>query len=147
MIKLTFTTEYADVFIGALTQVVGQREKRICRVALSKSVRFTYRGAPERFAGEFKLKYRYEGARYMFVPLWHRRPLPVTVKEDEEPITYRRPCLYCLSRRTREDWNNVCRSLDGNREYVLQVGWDVREIHGEPLFAAAEDDEEWEEEG
>ena len=145
MIKLTFTTEYADVFIGTLTQVVGEREKRICQVALSKNVKFTYRGVPERFAGEYKLSYKHEGTRYMPVPLFHRKPLAVAMKEDEEPITYRKPCLYYMSRRPKEQWNDMCRSLDGGREYLLNVKWDIRDIRGESFFEVPEEDE-WEEE-
>ena len=146
MIQLKFTTEYADVFIGTLTQVVGEREKRICQVALSKKARFTYHGLPDRFAGEYKLKYAYDGSRYMPVPLWHRKPLPVAMKADEEPITYRKPCLYYMSRRGKEEWNEMCRSLDGGQEYTLQVKWDVHDIHGESFFENPEEDEEgWEE--
>jgi hypothetical protein len=73
MIVLKFTTEYADVFIGTLTQVVGEREKRICQVALSKNVKFTYRGVPERFAGEYKISYKYAGTHHVpqVVPVLH----------------------------------------------------------------------------
>ena len=128
MIKLTFTTEYADVFIGTLTQVVGEREKRICQVALSKNVKFTYRGVPERFAGEYKLRYKHEGTRYMPVPLFHRKPLAVAMKE-----------------RPKEQWNDMCRSLDGGREYLLNVKWDIRDIRGESFFEEPEE-EDWDEE-
>ena len=144
MIRLKFTTEYADVFVGTLTQVVGAREKRICQVVLSKRARFAYRGEAERFAGEYKLKYAYEGSRFMPVPLYHRKPLAVAMKVDEEPIAYRRPCLYFMSKRGKEEWNDMCRSLDGGQEYLLRVEWDIRDIRGEALFET--DEEEWEEE-
>ena len=101
---------------------------------------------PERFAGEYKLKYAYDGSRYMPVPLFHRKPLTVAMKDDDLPITYRKPCLYYMSRRAKEEWNDVCCSLDGSQEYVLQVKWDVHDIHGEPFFENPEEDEEWEEE-
>ena len=145
MIVLKFTTEYADVFIGTLTQVVGEREKRICQVVLSKRARFAYRGEAERFAGEYKLKYAYEGSRFMPVPLYHRKPLAVAMKVDEEPIAYRRPCLYYMSRRPKEQWNDMCRSLDGGREYLLTVKWDIRDIRGESFFEVPEPDD-WDEE-